>query len=208
MYFRHWSERYYLKPTKVNIVLIIAQNFRSSRWLLVAGELEGDDSWLDGSIEGMLLLQSLLGSLIARKITAIARSATATEFIGTESFRVRESTNRSQWFEKYKVAAAVAESKKPYRLGKVCLLGLWGNNSQTEEHAEKSLLWNSYKWAINPNQIILMSAVTANAKANHWCLRVGNIGSADTPINRAFSKRQNRSCSVTPPMSTSRGVPA
>ena len=72
---------------------------------------------MDGSIEGMLLLLSHLGSLMARKMTAIARSATATEFIGTESVRDRASTNRSQSSEEDKVAAAVAEAIKPSRLG-------------------------------------------------------------------------------------------
>ena len=54
---------------------------------------------------------------MARKMTAIARSATAIEFIGTESVRGQASTDRSQSSEEDKVAAAVAEAVKPSRLG-------------------------------------------------------------------------------------------
>ena len=63
-----------------------------------------------GSIEGKLLLQSHLGSLMARNMTAIARSATATEFIAKESIRGQVSTDSSQSSEKDKVAAAAAEA--------------------------------------------------------------------------------------------------
>ena len=54
---------------------------------------------------------------MARKMTAIARSATATEFIGKESIRGQVSTDSSQSSENDKVAAAVAEAIKPLRLG-------------------------------------------------------------------------------------------
>ena len=130
-----------MKAAKAEYLAVSTQNLRSSRRLLVTGVSGGDDSWLDGSIVGMLLLLSHLGSLIARKMTAIARSATATEFIGTESVRDRASTNRSQSSDEDKVAAAVAEAIKPSRLGHWCLSSFWCNNNQSnrgawEEHIE------------------------------------------------------------------------
>ena len=57
----------------------------------------------------MLLSLSHLGSLMARTMTAIARSATATEFIGTESVRDQATTERSQASEEDNVTGAVEE---------------------------------------------------------------------------------------------------
>ena len=50
---------------------------------------------------------------MARTMTAIARSATATEFIGTESVRDQVTTERSQASEEYNVTGAVEEDNQP-----------------------------------------------------------------------------------------------
>ena len=46
---------------------------------------------------------------MARTMTAIARSATATEFIGTESVRDQATTERSQTSEEDNITGAVEE---------------------------------------------------------------------------------------------------
>ena len=61
--------------------------------------------------------QSHLGSLMARKMTAIARSATATEFIGKESVKGQASTDKSQSSEKDKVEAAIIEVNRLTKWG-------------------------------------------------------------------------------------------
>ena len=50
---------------------------------------------------------------MARTMTAIARSATATEFIGTESVRDQATTERSQASEEYNVTGAAEEDNQP-----------------------------------------------------------------------------------------------
>ena len=134
-----WSRRRKLKPAKAGWLSISTQNLRSSRLRLVTGGLGGDDSWLVGSIEGILLLQSHLGSLMARKMTAIARSATAIEFIGTESFWGQVSTDSSQSSEKDKVAAAAAEAIKPPRLGHWWQSSFWRKNDHPNRERGDSI---------------------------------------------------------------------
>ena len=93
---RYWSNRENIKLAKTEFLAISTQSLRSSRRRPVTEGLGEGNRWLVGSIEGILLSQSHLGSLMARKMTAIARSATATEFIGTESVQGQASTDKRQ----------------------------------------------------------------------------------------------------------------